>query len=101
MNKNTDLTFITNEKEKQLKQRIIELIKNSKELRFLVGFFYFSGIDELYEEIKNNPSLQIDVLVGLNVDKTLHGLIEYADSNNEMTDREKVEKFKGRLWQKI
>ena len=90
---NQDLTFITNEKEKQLKQRIVELIKNSKELRFLVGFFYFSGIDELYEEIKNNPSLQIDVLVGLSVDKTLHGLIEYADSNNEMTDREKVEKF--------
>lgn len=90
---NTDLTFITNEKEKQLKQRIVELIKNSKELRFLVGFFYFSGIDELYEEIKNNPTLQIDVLVGLSVDKTLHGLIEYSDLDNEMTDREKVEKF--------
>jgi len=89
----SDLTFITNDKEKQLKQRIVELIKNSKELRFLVGFFYFSGIDELYEEIKDNPSLQIDVLVGLSVDKTLHGLIEYADTNNDITDRERVEKF--------
>ena len=70
MNMNSDLTFITNEKNKQLKQRIAELIKSSKELRFLVGFFYFSGIDELYEALKNNPSIQMDVLVGLNTDKT-------------------------------
>ena len=88
-----DLTFITNEKEKKLKQRIAELIKNSKELRFLVGFFYFSGIDELYEALKNNPSLQVDVLVGLNTDKTIHGLIEYPDPNVNITDRERVEKF--------
>jgi len=88
-----DLTFITNEKEKQLKQRIVELIKNSKELRFLVGFFYFSGIDELYEGLKNNPDIQVDILVGLSVDKTLYGLVEYADSNTEITDREIVEKF--------
>ncbi len=88
-----DLTFITNEKEKQLKQRIAELIKNSKELRFLVGFFYFSGIDELYEGLKNNPDVQIDILVGLSVDKTLYGLVEYADLNTEITDREIVERF--------
>ena len=59
---NSDLTFITNEKNKQLKQRIAELIKSSKELRFLVGFFYFSGIDELYEALKSNPSFHIDFL---------------------------------------
>jgi len=88
-----DLSFITNEKSNQLKQRLVELIKNSKELRFLVGFFYFSGIDELYEEIKNNPQIRIDVLVGLNVDKTLYGLIEYEDQNRELTEREKIEKF--------
>ena len=90
---NSDLTFITNEKNKQLKQRIAELIKSSKELRFLVGFFYFSGIDELYEALKSNPSFQMDVLVGLNTDKTIHGLIEYPDPNTNITDRERVEKF--------
>ena len=88
-----DLTFITNEKDKQLKQRIVELIKNSKELRFLVGFFYFSGIDELYEGLKNNPDIKIDVLVGLSVDRALYGLVEYADFNNEITDREIAERF--------
>ena len=50
-------TFITNDANKILKQRISELISFSKELKFLVGFFYFSGIRELYEAIKNNPSV--------------------------------------------
>ena len=93
MANNSDFTFITNEKNKRLKQRIVELIKNSKELQFLVGFFYFSGIDELYESIKENSSLQIDVLVGLNIDRTIHGLIEYQDSNHKITDGERVENF--------
>jgi superfamily II DNA or RNA helicase/HKD family nuclease len=88
-----DLAFITNEKNKKLKQRIVELIRTSKELRFLIGFFYFSGINELYEELKKTPDLQINVLVGMSVDKTLHGLIEYDDPDNGMTDRERVEKF--------
>lgn len=85
--------FITNEKNKDLRHRIIDLIGNSKELRFLIGFFYFSGIDELYEGLRKNPSMQIDVLVGLSVDKTLHGLIEYGESSLELKDSERVEKF--------
>ena len=40
--------FITNSGEKNLRKRIIELITKSKELKFLVAFFYFSGIRELY-----------------------------------------------------
>ncbi|MBE0478994.1 DEAD/DEAH box helicase family protein, partial [Candidatus Aerophobetes bacterium] len=88
-----NLSFITNQKGRYLKQRLVELLSNSKELRFLVGFFYFSGIRELYEELKKNPHLQIDVLVGLSVDKTLHGLIEYKDRHNELTDHEMVEAF--------
>jgi len=31
--------FITNQGKKNLQQRLIELIKASKELKFLVGFF--------------------------------------------------------------
>jgi hypothetical protein len=71
-------TFITNDANKILKQRISELIGFSKELKFLIGFFYFSGIRELYEAIKNNPGIKMNVLVGLNVDKTNYGLIEYG-----------------------
>ena len=61
--------FITNNSNKVLKDRISKLIGFSKELKFLVGFFYFSGIRELYEAIKNNPDVATRVLVGLNVDK--------------------------------
>jgi len=74
----TQSTFITNDANKILKERLSELICFSKELKFLVGFFYFSGIRELYEAIKNNPDIKINVLVGLNVDKTNYGLIEYG-----------------------
>jgi superfamily II DNA or RNA helicase/HKD family nuclease len=88
-----DTTFITNESDKRLKNRISELIGHSKELKFLVGFFYFSGIRELYDSLKNNTNIQLDVLVGLNVDKTIHGLIEYGDNTRGLTDKEKFEQF--------
>ncbi|MBN1367035.1 MAG: DEAD/DEAH box helicase family protein [Dehalococcoidales bacterium] len=73
-------TFITNTENKVLKDRISQLISISKELKFLVGFFYFSGIRELYESIQNNPDVIIRVLVGLNVDKQAYGLVEYGIS---------------------
>ena len=88
-----DTTFITNDSEKKLKSRIAELIGHSKELKFLVGFFYFSGIRELYDSLKNQPDIRLDVLVGLNADKTIHGLIEYGDATKGLTDKEKFEQF--------
>ncbi len=71
-------TFINNTGSKVLKDRISKLIGFSKELKFLVGFFYFSGIRELYDAIRNNPNVITRVLVGLNVDKQGYGLIEYG-----------------------
>jgi len=35
--------FITNSKSRTLEKRLDELIQHSKELKLLVGFFYFSG----------------------------------------------------------
>ena len=70
--------FITNNSNKVLKDRISKLIGFSKELKFLVGFFYFSGIRELYDAIRNNPDVVTRVLVGLNVDKQVYGLNEYG-----------------------
>jgi len=61
--------FITNSQTEQLKNRISELLLKSKEIKFLVGFFYFSGLKELYEGLKNNPDVEIKLLVALNVDK--------------------------------
>ncbi|HNQ77919.1 MAG TPA: helicase-related protein [Acidobacteriota bacterium] len=74
--------FITNSDTKELKRRLNQLIKSSKELKFLVGFFYFSGIRELYESLKANPSATLNVLVGLNVDHANYGLMECANNEN-------------------
>jgi len=85
--------FITNDEAKDLKRRLIELIKKSDELKFLVGFFYFSGIRELYKGLKENPNQKIKVLVGLNVDATNYGMIELADEDDQISDEEKTFKF--------
>ncbi len=96
--------FITNSETKDLKRRINELIKQGKELKFLVGFFYFSGLKELYESIKENPEIVINVLVGLNVDKINNRLIEYSDlegSSNKPSNNDIFQKFIYSLKQSI
>jgi HKD family nuclease len=75
-------TFITNNATKILKERISSIIGFSQELKFLVGFFYYSGIRELYNALKSNPNIKLYILAGLNVDKTVHGVIEYGKSGN-------------------
>ena len=59
--------FITNSKSRTLKKRLDELIHHSQELKFLVGFFYFSGWRELYESLKSQNDLTIKLLVGTEV----------------------------------
>lgn len=85
--------FITNSNVDNLKNRLSELINKSDELKFLVGFFYFSGIRELYQGLKDNPDVKIKVLVGLNVDKQNYGLIEYGDPEKQLSDEERCHKF--------
>jgi superfamily II DNA or RNA helicase/HKD family nuclease len=85
--------FITNSGVTSLKKRLVELIDKSIELKFLVGFFYFSGLKELYEGIKNNPEVILKVLVGLNVDKANYGLIEYGEIKKYISDEERTHLF--------
>jgi len=85
--------FITNSKSESLKNRLVELISKSDELKFLVGFFYFSGIYELYDGIKQNTNTKIKVLVGLDVDKTNKGILELADTDSGASDEEKSYRF--------
>jgi len=85
--------FITNSNEANLKKRLLELIQKSDELKFLVGFFYFSGIRELYKGLKEKPNQKIKVLVGLNVDATNYGVLELASQDDQSSDEEKTYKF--------
>ncbi len=87
--------FITNHPTKDLRKRLNQLITKSKELKFLIGFFYFSGIRELYEGLVENPNVKLKILVGLDVDKLSYGLIEYS-SDEKLSDDEKIEIIEGR-----
>lgn len=84
--------FITNNETRDLKKRIVELLQKSEELKFLVGFFYFSGIRELYEGLKSNPDTVTKVLVGLSVDRFNFKLIESSETDR-LSDEEKIYKF--------
>jgi len=85
--------FITNSTTRTLRKRLSELISKSRELKFLVGFFYFSGIRELYSALRENPAVRIKVLVGLDVDRTMHGLIEYGEDRYHLSDDERIHNF--------
>lgn len=92
--------FITNTanpkdptKKYTLKQRISVLTKNAEELKILVGFFYFSGIQELYQALLENDHVVIKILVGLNVDKTNNQLIEFALQNPLANDDDHFQRF--------
>lgn len=85
--------FITNSEQKRLGDRLVTLISQSKELKFLVGFFYFSGINELYESLKSNQSVQLRVLVGLEVDKGVFGVVEHGNISSELSNDEVVSNF--------
>ena len=86
--------FINNNGNVNLKDRLLELISKSQELKFLVGFFYFSGIRELYDGIKDKKDISIKVLVGLNADKINSNLVEYAENGeDQFSDDERAYKF--------
>jgi hypothetical protein len=48
----TDLTFVTNEKGENLKNRFSSLIKDTDFFDVLVGYFYTSGFYAIYPQLK-------------------------------------------------
>ncbi|OQY73823.1 MAG: hypothetical protein B6D44_06130 [Ignavibacteriales bacterium UTCHB2] len=63
--------FITNQ-DKLLTEVFNNILPSSKSLYFLVGYFYFSGFEEIY---KNVADKNIRILVGLDVEKDLFNKI--------------------------
>ncbi len=86
--------FITNtEKTISLKDRLQKLISASSELKFLVGFFYFSGWQEIYKELLKNDKVKLKVLVGLQVDKYLTGIVEVENKDDSLSREEHFTRF--------
>jgi len=74
--------FITNEENVTLKDRLQKFIEASTELKFLVGFFYFSGWQEIYRELQKNKDVILKILVRLEADKYLFGIFEIGNYGN-------------------
>lgn len=87
--------FITNNKEKHktVKGRLNTLISVSEELKFLVGFFYFSGWKELYESLRQNMQVKLKLLIGLQVDKLLHKIVEHGQQEVNLSQDDYFNRF--------
>lgn len=86
--------FITNSQDNTtLKKRLEKLISASQELKFLVGFFYFSGWQEIYKNLQDNNHVTIKVLVGLQVDKYLSTIVEVGLEDKNLSQEEHFTQF--------
>lgn len=73
----TDLTFLTNEPGKTLRERFESLL--AKDTRFfdcLVGYFFVSGFHRLFPALEETERVRI--LIGLKTDRTTYQLLEKA-----------------------
>jgi superfamily II DNA or RNA helicase len=70
----TDLTFITNEPRRTLKDRFVVLIKDSKFFDCLVGYFYLSGFYNLYKALENTEKIRI--LIGMGISQEAYDLLK-------------------------
>ncbi|MDR2729264.1 MAG: phospholipase D-like domain-containing protein, partial [Chitinispirillales bacterium] len=74
--------FITNQ-ETLLSELLESYIPNSKQLDFLVGYFYFSGFYGIHKEIKDK---KLRILVGMEADVTVHHAVrEWIDQDSDKT----------------
>ena len=79
----TDLTFITNENGKHLKDRFEVLIKDARLFDCLVGYFYTSGFHAVYRALENTEKIRI--LVGIATDKETHDLLELGRKEPQLS----------------
>lgn len=70
----SDLTFITNEENKNLSERFRVLIADTRFFDVLVGYFYTSGFHALYKSLENTEKIRI--LIGISTNKQTTELIK-------------------------
>ena len=86
--------FISNQKgATTLQRRLKTLIKDAEQLKFLVGFFYFSGLRELHEGLQNNSKVIMKVLVGMNADVLNRKLVEYPREAPRDSDKQHLHQY--------
>lgn len=70
----TDLSFITNEKDKSLKDRFNVLIRDTAFFDCLVGYFYSSGFHAIYPSLVNTEKIRI--LIGISTNRETYNMIQ-------------------------
>lgn len=79
---NNDLTFITNEDGKNLKDRFATLIKDTRFFDVLVGYFYTSGFYAIYPSLEKTEKIRI--LIGISTNRQTYDLIQRIQSHKEI-----------------
>ncbi len=74
-----DLTFISNEPSKTLKDRFEQLIKDCRFFDCLVAYFYISGFHAIYKPLQNTEKIRI--LIGISTTKETYNVIKNAEEN--------------------
>ena len=69
-------SFITNLNGKFLSEIIKSILPKAQNASFLVGYFYFSGFAEIYQELKNK---NLHVLVGLEIEQDIINRVREVD----------------------
>ncbi len=70
-----DLTFLTNEPGKTLRDRFADLLRDdTRQFDCLVGYFFISGFYKLYPSLANVEKVRI--LVGLQTDRAVYNLMQ-------------------------
>ena len=78
---NSDLTFITNEKGQNLKERFEVLIKDTKFFDCLVGYFYASGFHAIYKSLESTEKVRI--LIGISTNPQTYDMMQKAKPSEQ------------------
>ena len=73
----TDLSFITNEENQNLKERFKILIKSTDFFDCLVGYFYSSGFHAIYPSLEDTQKIRI--LIGISTNRETFNVMEEAN----------------------
>ncbi len=76
-------SFITNQNNRFLSEIINGILPKCNNSCFLVGYFYFSGFVELYEQLRNKD---LRVLVGLDIERDMINRIREVDYHSTLNN---------------
>ncbi|WP_024821935.1 helicase-related protein [Aminobacterium mobile] len=77
----SDLSFITNEKDQSLKERFKIVIKSTDFFDCLVGYFYSSGFYAIYPSLESTQKIRI--LIGINTNRRTFDMMEEANKSTQ------------------